>query len=94
LSARGAEPVRVVLAPALRQLFPDLPAQVRLPAGTIAELLQALDGRWPGIADRVRDETPAIRRHMNVFVDGARASLETPVPAGAEVFVLTAISGG
>jgi hypothetical protein len=31
---------------------------------------------------------------MNVFVDGERATLETPLRPGAEVFILTAISGG
>jgi hypothetical protein len=44
--------------------------------------------------DRICDSTPAIRRHMNVFVDGKRAMLETPLLPGTDVFVLTAISGG
>ena len=46
------------------------------------------------MGDRIVDSTPAIRRHMNVFVDGERAALDTPLTPGAEVFVLTAISGG
>jgi hypothetical protein len=44
--------------------------------------------------DRICDSRPAIRKHMNVFVDGERAALETPLAPGVEVFVLTAISGG
>ncbi len=44
--------------------------------------------------ERLCNETPAIRRHINVFVDGRRASLSTPLAPGADVFVLTAISGG
>ena len=44
--------------------------------------------------DRVCDSRPRIRRHINVFVDGERATLETPLAPGAEVIVMTAISGG
>lgn len=45
-----------------------------------AFLLDALDARWPGMRDRLCDSTPAIRRHLNVFVDGRRARLDTPLP--------------
>jgi molybdopterin converting factor small subunit len=31
---------------------------------------------------------------MNVFVDGEKATLETGLAPGTEVFILTAISGG
>jgi hypothetical protein len=40
------------------------------------------------------DTTPAIRRHINVFVEGKRARLNTRLEPGADVFILTAISGG
>ena len=86
--------VTVVLPNALRALFPGAPAETTVAAATVADLLDALDARWPGMRDRVRDSTPAIRRHMKVFVDSERASLDTPLSSGAEVFILTAISGG
>ena len=57
-------------------------------------MLDALDARWPGMRDRICDSTPAIRRHINVFVDGSGAKLDTPLAPGADVFILTAISGG
>ncbi len=57
-------------------------------------MVDALDALWPGMRERICDETPAIRRHINVFVEGRRASLSTPLRQGADVFVLTAISGG
>jgi sulfur-carrier protein len=57
-------------------------------------MVDALDRLWPGMRDRICDTRPAIRRHMNVFVDGERASLGTRLAPGTEVFVLTAISGG
>jgi len=56
--------------------------------------MNALDRRWPGMRDRLCDSRPAIRRHINVFVEGERATLETALKPGSEVYVLTAISGG
>jgi hypothetical protein len=44
--------------------------------------------------DRLCDSTPAVRRHINVFVDGERATLETRIAPGTDVFIMTAISGG
>jgi hypothetical protein len=44
--------------------------------------------------DRLCDSRPAIRRHINIFVEGRRATLETRLSPDAEVTVLTAISGG
>jgi molybdopterin synthase sulfur carrier subunit len=93
----AAATVRVVLPAALVRLFPGAPPEVTVSAAsaaTLGELLDALDARWPGMRDRLSDSRPAIRRHINVFVDGKRARLETPLAAGAEVFVLTAMSGG
>ena len=44
--------------------------------------------------DRLCDSTPAIRQHINIFIDGERARLDTRIEPGTEVFILTAISGG
>jgi molybdopterin converting factor small subunit len=86
--------VHVTLAGALVDLFPGAERRVSLNAADVAGMIAALDQRWPGMRDRICDTRPAIRRHMNVFVDGARAELETRLRDGARVFVLTAISGG
>ncbi|WP_340322333.1 MoaD/ThiS family protein [Chelatococcus albus] len=67
---------------------------MELSVATVGELVDALEARWPGMRDRICDSTPAIRRHINVFVDGERASLDTRLAPGADVFILTAISGG
>jgi hypothetical protein len=50
--------------------------------------------RYSGMHDRLRDSSPAIRRHISVVVGGARAKLDTPLTPGTRVYVLTAISGG
>jgi molybdopterin synthase sulfur carrier subunit len=86
--------VDVRLAPLLLRLFPDAQTRLTIEAGNVAELVDQLDARWPGMGDCIRDSTPAVRRHVNIFVEGRRATLETELPPGADVFILTAISGG
>jgi len=87
-------PVTVKLSPLLVDLFPGSSRRVEVEAATVAAMIDALDRLWPGMGDRIRDSRPAIRKHMNVFVDGERSSLDTPLKPGDEVFVITAISGG
>lgn len=84
----------MVLAPALLRLFPEAERRVEVKASTVDEMMTQLDSRWPGMRDRLCDSRPAVRRHINVFVNGERASLDTRLAPGAEVWVLTAISGG
>jgi sulfur-carrier protein len=91
---RAAPPVAVTLPANLVRLFPGALRQVELPASTVREMIDALDARWPGMRDRLCDSRPSIRRHINVFVEGRRATLETRLSPGTEVTVLTAISGG
>jgi sulfur-carrier protein len=91
---RARQMVVVKLHGALVNLFPGAPRQIELPASTVRELIDELDARWPGMRDRICDSRPSIRRHMNVFVEGERAQLDTPLKPDAEVFILTAISGG
>jgi molybdopterin converting factor small subunit len=86
--------VVVRLPGVLVDLFPGSVRRLELEADDVAEMIDGLDARWPGMRDRLCDSTPAVRRHINIFVDGERARLDTRLPAGAEVFVLTAISGG
>ena len=93
-AVRAALPVTVKLPAVLCDLFPGSRREVSLVVATVAEMIDELDRLWPGMGDRIRDSRPAIRKHMNVFVDGSRASLRTPLAPGDEVYVLTAISGG
>ncbi|HEV8013907.1 MAG TPA: MoaD/ThiS family protein [Stellaceae bacterium] len=84
----------VTLTPALTRLFPGCPTRLDLAAASVAELFAALDSRWPGMRDRLADSTPRIRRHVNVFVDGERAVLATRLQPSAQIFIVTAITGG
>jgi molybdopterin synthase sulfur carrier subunit len=87
-------PVLVVLPRLLVNLFPGAEREVEVSASSVREAIDALDARWPGMRDRLCDSRPAIRRHINVFVDGDKATLDTPLTAGTEVIIMTAISGG
>jgi sulfur-carrier protein len=60
----------------------------------VAEVLRALDAEHPGTWDRVCEAGPRVRVHMNVFVDGVRADLATPVGEASVVHVIPAVSGG
>jgi sulfur-carrier protein len=93
-TAAPAHPVLVRLAPLLANLFPGAERRLELRVGSVQEMVDALDARWPGMRDRICDSTPAVRRHINIFVDGTRATLATRLRPGADVFILTAISGG
>lgn len=78
----------------LPPLFPELPRQLAVDAATVAEAIERLDERWPGLRDRLCEPGPVLRRHINVYVDRERAQLETALDARSRVDVIAAISGG
>lgn len=86
--------VLVTLPSTLVSLFPGCERQPRVAAASVGEMIDALEARWPGMRDRLCDSTPRIRRHINIFAEGERATLDTPLHPGAEVVLMTAISGG
>lgn len=68
------------------------------PCKTVGDALAALGRKSPGALDRIMDERGEVRRHVNLFVNGENVrfldGLSTPVPNGATIFVLAAVSGG
>ena len=92
-NAEPPAPVMVRLPALLVNMFPSAERRVEVSVETVEEMIDVLDSRWPGMRDCLCDSTPAIRRHINVFVAGKRATLATHLAAGADVFILTAISG-
>ena len=87
-------PATVHLPRSLVALFPGSDKRMPATGCTVLEVIRDLDGRVPGLANRVLDAGPSIRRHLNLFVDGQLAALDTPVPPGAQVHVIPAVSGG
>jgi sulfur-carrier protein len=66
----------------------------RLDGATVVELLLELEAAEPALQGWILDERGAVRRHINVFVNGDYGQEETAVGAGDRVDVLPAISGG
>ena len=78
----------------LTPLFAGLPRRMDVDAATVGEVIDRLDEKWPGLRDRLCESGPSLRRHIHVYVDRERASLDTPVDQRARVDVIAAISGG
>ena len=80
--------------------FADGRSQVKLEASAarLSDALQALWAVCPGMRDRVVTEQGQIREHINLFVgkEDVRytGGLTTPIPPGAEISIVPAISGG
>jgi len=69
-------------------------AQHRIRGATVLELVAELEDQHPAVRGWILDERGAIRRHINVYVNGERGSDDTPVEPDDRVDVLPAISGG
>jgi molybdopterin converting factor small subunit len=71
---------------------------VEVGGATVREVLEAVFAGNPAARGYVLDEQGCLRRHMVVFVDGRQVrdpeGLSDHVPAGGEVYVLQALSGG
>lgn len=96
----ATQTVTLRLPGALRELVHGeraLPVEVGAPAD-VRGLLDAVAARWPAVERRIRDETGALRPHVNVFVGEANirdgAGQAEPIADGAEVSVIPAVSGG
>ena len=67
-------------------------------AATTGDALSALWKRYPGLQDRIVDEQGQVRQHINIFVGNESIrfadGLATPVPDGAEILIVPAVSGG
>jgi sulfur-carrier protein len=61
---------------------------------TLGAVLESLFAREPGLENHLLDEEGEIRHHVLIFVDAARADLDTPVGPSSEVQVVQAVSGG
>jgi molybdopterin synthase sulfur carrier subunit len=84
----------VLLPGSLLALFPGVERRHEVDGDDVAAVIAALDARVPGMRDRLVEEGPRLRQHINVFVAGVPADLATPVEGGDTVHVIPAVSGG
>jgi len=83
----------------LYRFFPVLEnREIRVPAGSVAQVLREMDTIAAGFSDYVLDERGALRRHVNISVNNTmvidRKTLSDYVPDDATVYIFQALSGG
>lgn len=84
----------VRLPSTLSPLFPGLPRKLDVEAATVRDLVEHLEREWPGMRDRLCEPGPTLRRHIHVYVNRERATLDSPLAEQSRVDVIAAISGG
>jgi molybdopterin synthase sulfur carrier subunit len=72
--------------------------QIEKSPATLAEALSALWILYPGVRDRIATEQGQVREHINIFIGDENVrytgGLASPVPAGCEISIVPAVSGG
>ena len=69
--------------------------EIEATAGSLAQLLELLEQRYPGMRHRIIDEQGRIRPHIRFFVTGEMAtSIDHTLRADDEVMIVAALSGG
>ncbi len=90
-------PVSVYIGTPLRRFTGNL-ARVEVEARDVAEALDRLSARFPGLRTELFDETGQLRRYVNVYVNSQEieelAGPNTPVQDGDEIAVVPALAGG
>jgi molybdopterin converting factor small subunit len=90
-----------VLLPGVLREHADGHDDVRLDlpdSATVAAAVEQLAHRWPALGRKLRDDTGAVRRHVNLFVDGDDVRTlqggDTRLCEGAVLHVLPSVAGG
>ncbi|MBR8830272.1 MAG: Sulfur carrier protein CysO [Chroococcopsis gigantea SAG 12.99] len=87
-----------VLVPTPLQKFTDNKATIECSAGSVHELIEALEGSFPGIKSRLCDEEGKPRRFLNFYVNAEDIRFlqgtETSLQDGDEVSIVPAVAGG
>ncbi|MFQ5850296.1 MAG: ubiquitin-like small modifier protein 1 [Candidatus Binatia bacterium] len=89
--------VRVRVPTPLRK-FTQGADEVDVQGDTVKALVDDLERNFPGIKERICDETGKVRRFVNVYINGDDIrflqNLETSVRDGDSVSIVPAIAGG
>src|SRR5487761_178031 len=96
LTLRGHPMLNVHLDSWLREFGPS--GKETVDAATVVQLLDVLEGRYPRLRFKVRDETGQLRRYVRVFVDGEDISgttgVATALASARTIDILHSIAGG
>ncbi|MEW6682593.1 MAG: MoaD/ThiS family protein [Nitrospirota bacterium] len=73
-------------------------SEVEAKADSIGGLISALESSYPGMRERLCDETGAVRRFVNIYVNDEDirflTNQNTPLKDGDHVSIVPAIAGG
>lgn len=90
-------PVTVLIPQPLRNLTGNL-SKVSGEGPTLESLVANLEGSYPGMKERVLDESGQLRRFVNIYVNGDDVrfmdGLGTALKDGDEVSIVPAVAGG
>jgi molybdopterin converting factor small subunit len=93
----SAAAVTVHVPTALRR-YCEGAADLLVSAATVRAALDELERNHPSLYRNICDETGALRRHLNVFVNSShvrdRDGLDSALAPGDVVTILAAVSGG
>ncbi len=71
---------------------------VEVSGTTVEAVMTELQSRYPGIKERLLDESGAVRRFVNVYVNEEDIRFlqnqQTPIKSGDEISIIPAIAGG
>ncbi|MBV9093399.1 MAG: MoaD/ThiS family protein [Streptosporangiaceae bacterium] len=88
----------LVRIPTILRSYTGGAAEVTASAGTLRDVIAALDADYPGLGGRILDDGGKLRRFINVYVgeEDVRFAqgLDTQVSEGARVSVIPAVAGG
>ena len=91
-------PITVRIPTPLRKLTNELDIIVADESETLAQLIDVIEGQYPGLKERICDETGELRRFVNVYVNGEDvrflSGLQTSLDPDAEVSIVPAVAGG
>jgi sulfur-carrier protein len=73
-------------------------AEIGVSGGTVATVIAELDARFPGIGERLLDDSGAVRRFINIYVDEEDMRFlngpDTVVGERARVSIIPSVAGG
>jgi molybdopterin synthase sulfur carrier subunit len=73
-------------------------SEIEAKADSIVNLISTLESTYPGMRDRLCDETGTVRRFVNIYVNDEDirflANQSTPLKDGDQVSIVPAIAGG
>ncbi|OQW37406.1 MAG: molybdopterin synthase sulfur carrier subunit [Nitrospira sp. SG-bin1] len=89
--------IKVRIPTPLRPLTKGL-GEVETKAGSVVEMIEALNSAHPGMKDRLCDESGELRRFVNIYVNEEDIRFlkgkDTSLKDGDEVSIVPAIAGG